>query len=128
MAISVRVEADPSVGVVVSGVDAIHSTSQVAIETWLSKHNFSITVSALDKDGVLTLSNCLAIADLACARGVVEKRSHADSMVVVVAQTSGSKKRRDLQLSAYWITKHRDVVSLQRMCNHCTDAGVPKTL
>jgi hypothetical protein len=128
LCVSVSAAADPSVGVVITGDDAIHSTGQVEIETWLGRHNFSILVSALDKDGVLTLSNCLAIADLACARGVVEKRSRAESIVVIVAQASGSKRRRDIQLSAYWITKNHDVVSLQKMCNHCTKEALPENL
>jgi hypothetical protein len=120
--------ADPSVAVVISGDENVHSTGVTQIETWLSKHNFSIQMSALDKDGTLTLSNCLAIADLACARGVVDKRSKADSVVVIIATASGPKKKGDLQLSAYWITKNHDVVSLQKMCNHCTKEVLPGTL
>lgn len=120
--------ADPSVAVVVSGDETVHSTGVTEVETWLSKRNFAISMGALDQDGTLTLSNCLAIADLACARGVVEKRSKSDSVVVIIANASGPKKKRDVQLSAYWITKNHDVVSLQKMCNHCTKDVLPTTL
>ncbi|MGE5181275.1 MAG: PEGA domain-containing protein [Acidobacteriota bacterium] len=120
--------ADPSVGVVVPGTEAIHSKTQAAVIAWLGKQKIDIAPTPLDKDGLLTLSNCLAIADMACARGVVEKRASADSVVVIVAQTAGPKKKRDLQLSAYWITKQHDVVSLQRMCSHCTDDVLPTTI
>jgi hypothetical protein len=120
--------ADPSVAVVVSGDEDVHSTGVTEVETWLSKRNFAISMGSLDKDGQLTLSNCLAIADLACAKGVVEKRSKADSVVVIIANSSGPKKKRDLQLSAYWITKNHDVVSLQKMCSHCTKEVLPATL
>jgi hypothetical protein len=70
----------------------------------------------------------MAMADMACARGVIEKRSGSTIVVVIVAQASGSKTRREVQLSAYWITKKHDVVSLQRMCNHCKDDALPKTV
>lgn len=120
--------ADPSVGVVVSGDEAVHSTGVTEVETWLSKRNFAISTGSLDQDGTLTLANCLAVADLACARGVVEKRSKSDSVVIIIANASGPKKKRDIQLSAYWITKNHDVVSLQKMCNHCTKDVLPTTL
>ncbi len=128
VAIAAPAMADRSVGVVVPGTEAIHSKTQAAVIAWLGKQKIDIAPTPLDKDGMLTLSNCLAIADMACARGVVEKRASADSVVVIVAQASGPKKRRDLQLSAYWITKEHDVVSLQRMCSHCTDDVLPTTI
>ena len=128
LALTVPAAADPSVAVVVSGDETVHSTGVTEVETWLSKRNFAITMGALDKDGTLTLSNCLAIADLACAKGVVEKRAKADNIVVIIATLSGPKKKRDFQLSAYWISKNHDVVSLQRMCSHCTKENLPETL
>lgn len=126
--ISVPAAADPSVGVVVPGTEAVHSKTEAAVIAWLGKQKIDIAPAPLDKDGMLTLSNCLAIADMACARGVVEARAKSDSVVVIVAQASGPKKKRDLQLSAYWISKRRDVVSLQRMCSHCTDEVLPTTI
>lgn len=128
LALTVPAAADPSVAVVVSGDETVHSTGVTEVETWLSKRNFAISMGALDKDGTLTLSNCLAIADLACARGVVDKRSKADNVVVIIATLSGPKKKRDFQLSAYWISKDHDVISLQRMCSHCTKDNLPETL
>lgn len=128
VAISVPAFAEPSVGVVVPGTDVVQSKTEAAVIAWLGKQKIDIASTALDKDGMLTLSNCLAIADMACARGVVEARAKSDSVVVIVAQASGPKKKRDLQLSAYWITKQHDVVSLQRMCSHCTDDVLPTTI
>ena len=120
--------APPSVGVVVTGDDTVQTSAEHVVGDWLGKHDFAIAKTPLDPDGAITLANCLAMADMACARGVIEKRSSADSVVVIVAQASGKKAQRDLQLSAYWITKNRDVVSLQRTCNHCKDDVLPKTL
>jgi hypothetical protein len=128
LGISMPALADPSVGVVVTGDETVRSAGIYSVETWLGKHNFSIAMSPLDKDALLTVTNCLAISDIACARGVVEKRSKADTLVIIVAQSSGSAKKRDIQLSAYWMTKNHDVISLQKMCNHCTKDVVSPTL
>jgi hypothetical protein len=61
---------------------------------------------------------------MSCAHGVVEKRAKVATLVVLVAQASG-KKGRDVQLSAYWMSKTSDVVSLQRTCRACSGAGLP---
>jgi hypothetical protein len=126
--VSLPAWAGSSVGVVVTGDDSSHEPAKVAVETWLGEHRFAIAEAPLDKDASITLANCMAMADMACARGVVEKRSGAASVVVIVLQASGPKTHRDVQLSAYWITKNRDVVSLQRMCNHCKKDVLPKTV
>src|SRR5579859_7576890 len=101
--------ADPSVGVVITIDDSVSTHAYAQVETWLSKHSFAVAGRALTKDAILTVSNCITIADLACARDLVEKRAKAEAMVVVVAQASGKKKNRDVQLSAYWIAKNKDV-------------------
>lgn len=119
-----RAWADPAVGVVVTGDKGVQATAETAVNAWLAKHNFAVAAKALDKDGTNTLSNCLALADMACAHGVVEKRAQVDTLVVLVAQASG-KKGRDVQLSAYWMSKYSDVVSLQKTCRSCSGAGLP---
>jgi len=114
-----RTWAAPSVGVVVIGDKPVEATVAKSVDDWLGKHEFVAEHAALDKDGVATLANCLALADMACAHGVVEKRAKVETLVVLVAQTSG-KKNRDVQLSAYWMSKYSDVVSLQRTCRSCS--------
>jgi hypothetical protein len=116
--------AAPSVGVVVTGDKAVQATAEKTVNTWLSLHEFAVEPDALTKDGINTLANCLALADMTCAHGVVEKRSKVETLVVIVAQASG-KKGRDVQLSAYWMSKYSDVVSLQRTCRACAGAGLP---
>jgi hypothetical protein len=129
-AVSQPVWADPKVGVVVTGNDKVREALETEIGGWLKGRKFNVAGESLDKDGLLTLSNCIAISDMACARGVVEARATSDSVVVVSLQASGAgpKKQRDQQLSAYWIAKKRDVVSLQRMCNKCNDEALLTTI
>jgi len=119
-----RAWADPSVGVVVTGDKSVQAPAEKAVNDWLADHKFAVEPKALNKDGVNTLSNCLALADMSCAHGVVEKRAKVETLVVLVAQASG-KKGRDVQLSAYWMSKYSDVVSLQRTCRGCTGAALP---
>jgi hypothetical protein len=122
--------ADPSVGVVVTGNDKLRAALETEVGAWLKTRKFGVANEALDKDGVLTLANCISISDMACARGVVEARAKSDNIVVIAMQASGAgpKKQKDLQLSAYWIAKAHDVVSLQRMCNKCSDDSLLSTI
>ncbi len=130
LAVSLPVSADPTVGVVVTGNEKVREALETEIGGWLKGRKFHVAGESLDKDGLLTLANCIAISDMACARGVVEARATSDSVVVVALQASGTgpKKQRDQQLSAYWIAKKRDVVSLQRMCNKCNDEALLTTI
>lgn len=127
LALAPRAWAAPSVGVVIIGDKPVQATVEKAVGEWLGKHQFVADRSALDKDGVSTLANCLSLADMACAHGVVEKRAKVETLVVLVAQTSGPKNR-DVQLSAYWMSKYSDVVSLQRTCRSCTGTGMPPVI
>src|SRR5439155_21259677 len=114
----------------VTGNEKTRAVLETEISGWLKERKFAVSNDALNKDGVLTLSNCIAISDMACARGVVEARASVDNIVVIAMQGSGTgpKKQRDQQLSAYWIAKNHDVVSLQRMCNKCTDEVLLTTI
>ena len=127
LALAPRAWAGSSVGVVVTGDKTVQATAQGAVGDWLAKHKFTTQADALDKDGVGTLANCLSLADMACAHGVIEKRAKVETVVVLVAQASGPKNR-DVQLSAYWISRYSDVVSLQRTCRACAGAGLPPVI
>jgi hypothetical protein len=120
--------AGEAVGVVVGGADAIRTQTEMAVADWLTKHSLGVAPAVLTKDGVKTLLNCLVIADMSCARTVVEVRATANNVVSITEQASGKKERRSVQLSAYWITKHQNVVSLQRTCDNCSDEVLAKTV
>lgn len=120
--------ADDKVGVVVSGADAIRVQTETAVRTWLTHHTLSVAPSPLAKDSLNRLLDCLLLSDMGCARNIVEGKATASSVVGILEQISGKRERRLVQLSAFWIAKHHDVVSLQRTCDGCTDDVLAKTL
>jgi hypothetical protein len=75
-----------------------------------------------------TLTNCLVISDMACARGVVEARATVDNIIAVTGQVTGKRETRSVQLAAYWISKQHEVVSVQRTCDTCSDTVLATTL
>jgi len=126
--VSTAVYADDEVGIVVGGADQIHTQSETAVAGWLTHHYLKVTPNALSKDGVATLLNCLVIADMSCARTVVEARATTDNVISITELATGKKAKRSVQLSAYWIAKKHDVVSLQRTCENCSDAVLTQTI
>jgi len=120
--------ADTSVAVVISGDDSIKKQTRDIAEAWFAAHNLAVTKSPLTKDGLNTLNNCLVMSDMGCARGVVEARANVNNIIAITGQVSGKREKRSVQLAAYWIAKQREVVSLQRTCDSCTDSVLASTL
>jgi hypothetical protein len=69
----------------------------------------------MSQDAITTIGNCFVIDDLKCARGVVEARSKADSVVFVRIDTAG----KDVTLATYWFVKGHEVISERRVCEQC---------
>ena len=120
--------AETKVGVVVGGADGLRAQSERAVGSWLTGHGITRAGAPLNKDGINTLVNCLVLSDMRCARNVVEARATADDVVGILEQASGKGAKRSVQLSAYWIAKKHEVVSLQRTCDACTDAVLATTI
>lgn len=113
---------DDRVGVVVTGAPVGGNTGlqlDVAshLEAWLRKHGHTIVPSPLSKDAVNTIANCFQLDDLKCARGVVEARSKADSVVFARIEPAG----KDLTFTTYWFVKGHEVISERRVCEQCSD-------
>lgn len=87
------------------------------LEAWLRKHGHTIVSSPLSKDAVNTIANCFQLDDLKCARGVVEARSKADSVVFARIEPAG----KDLTFTTYWFVKGHEVISERRVCEQCTE-------
>jgi hypothetical protein len=117
-----------SVAVVVSGDEEIAQRTHDVIDGWFQNHGLLVEELPLPKDGLKTLLNCLVLSDMTCARGVVEKRGRANNIIGITEQSSGKGQKRSVQLSAYWIAKEHEVVSLQRLCDGCSDAVLADTL
>lgn len=113
---------------VVSGDEAIAKRTHEVVDGWFQTHGLMVEEIPLPKDGLKTLQNCLVLSDMTCARGVVEKRGRAQNIIGITEQTSGKGAKRSVQLSAYWIAKEHEVVSMQKLCDGCTDAVLSDTL
>jgi len=120
--------AEVAVDVVVAGQDTvITDATRAAVVSWLTTRGFKVTKS-LPAAGATTLSDCLLVPDMKCARGVVEARGMGSGVVAVLTQAYGNGAHRSVQLSVYWISKGSDVVSVQKMCDSCSDQALPVTV
>ena len=114
-----RAESDGVGVVVVSSTNGSTLQSDVTshLEGWMRRHDHTIIGSALSRDAINTIANCFLIDDLKCARGVVEARSKAGSVVFTRIEAAG----KDLTFTTYWFVKGKDVISERRVCEKCTD-------
>ena len=106
------------VGVVVVSAtsgSALQADVTAHVEDWMRKHDHTIVASALSRDAINTIANCFLIDDLKCARGVVEARSKAGSIVFTRIEAAG----KDLTFTTYWFVKGKEVISERRVCEKC---------
>lgn len=113
--------AEPVVGVLVSGQSPLHGDLQSQLGSWLRAHGNAANDAPLDDDGVKTLENCLLAQDHACARGVVEARAQADSLVFAFLEPT---KTSTINITVYWLLKGREVTALRRACEDCNTAAL----
>jgi hypothetical protein len=111
-------------GLVVLGDDELRSAATDHLKVWLQQHGHEVELDALDRDGVGTITNCLTIDDLACARGVVEQRAHTDD--VVFARLG--KKSDAVAIDVYWFVKGHEPLAERRACEDCTAGALAGTL
>lgn len=103
------------VGVVVTGSGSLPTDVESHLESWLRAHGHDIVSSPMSHDAVTTIANCFVIDDLKCARGVVEARSKADSVVFARIDSAGT----DVTMTTYWFVKGHEVISERRVCEQC---------
>ena len=108
------------VGVLVTGDPSMQPEVATHVERWLTRHGDSAVASPMSPDAINTLVNCLVIDDQKCARGVIEARSKARSLVFTRVDVA-TKGARDITLTAYWFVKGHAAISERRVCEHCTE-------
>jgi PEGA domain-containing protein len=112
--------ADGDVGVVVTGDVVMQPAVATHIEHWLKTHGHKIVVSPLSTDATNTIFNCLVLDDEKCARGVVEARSKANSLVFVRVEVP-KKGAKDITFNLYWFVKGHEAIGERRVCEKCTE-------
>ncbi|MGE5183475.1 MAG: PEGA domain-containing protein [Acidobacteriota bacterium] len=117
--------AESATGLVVIGDTSMQPALYSALDAWLLQHGRTVVADPLDRDGVLTVANCVQLQDLACARRVVEKRSRTDG--VVYAQVAKTKEAV-VTVDVYWIIKGHEAIAERRACEDCTPDAIKGTV
>ena len=115
--------AAPGIGVVVAGEPTLQGKVRAQAGVWIQRHGYALVARPMSADGTKTLSNCFVIEDTSCARGVFEKQAQADYLVFLRVELVPGKER-DVDLTAYWFIKDRDVVADKRACKPCGNAAL----
>lgn len=115
--------AEGGVGVIVTGEGSMQPQLAAQIEGWLSQHGHTLVPSPLPPEAITALIDCFVIEDQSCARGIVEKRAKATSMLFARLDTksNASNGTRDVTLTAYWFDKGHDAIGERKTCQRCTD-------
>lgn len=117
------------VGIVVTGEATLQPQLASQLERWLHDRGRTLVPGALEPDAINTLIDCFVLEDLACARGVVDARSSARSLIYArVDQTANTDGTRNVSVTGYWFQKSAEPVVERRVCTQCTDAKLLETV
>jgi hypothetical protein len=120
--------ASADIGVVVAGEATMQPQLVRQIESWLKKKGHTLVAVPMPSDAIATLIDCFVIEDEACARGVIEKRGRAKSIIFArVDVQAGGDIERTVTVAAYWFEKGVKVGSARRFCERCNDATLRST-
>jgi hypothetical protein len=121
--VSSTARADDAVGVIVmGGGPTIQADVHDFVEEWLRSHGNKISRAPLADDAITAFTNCLVIDDQNCARGVVDARSSATSIVYARIDMP-DKTKRTLSFTTYWFVRGHEGVAERRSCEHCTESA-----
>jgi hypothetical protein len=116
-----------TVGVVVTGDTQLQVTLASRIEAWLRAHGHTVGES-LPPDEQSSLLNCMVIDDSACARGIVDSRAKADSIVFGEVRAPRTRSSKATTLTVYWLVKGKEPIGMKRACEDCTPDLLDSTL
>jgi len=123
-AVRVAVAGNNDAGVIVTGDASTQTQLTAQIETWLREHGHEIVATPLPPDAINTMIDCFVLegGDERCARGVVDKRARATSVVYArIEVTPLGDGMRNITLVGYWFQKGADAAGGKRFCERCTD-------
>lgn len=114
------------VGVIITGETAVQARLTASAAHYLEAHGHQVEVGALEPSAIANLLDCLSLDDAKCARGVVDKRARAETILAVRTETSKGEPR-EVTLAAYWLAKGHSPISMRRVCEKCSDAALDST-
>jgi hypothetical protein len=117
------------VGVVVTGEATLQPQVASEVEVWLHTRGRTVSPAALEPSAINTLIDCFVLEDLGCARGLIDKRSKATSVIYArIDATQSDDGTRQVEVTGYWFQKDHEAVGERRVCAHCTDDKLHDTL
>ena len=116
-----------SVAVVVTGDAQLQATLGEQLEAWLRAHGHTVG-APMAADVQSSLLNCMVIDDESCARGVVDARSSATSVVFGEVRAPRTKSSKATTLIVYWLVKGKAPVGMRRACEECNADLMKSTL
>ena len=119
--ISTGIARADEIGIVVAGDPDRHDAAAAHVKSWLRKRGHEVSSSPLDAAAIQNLTDCLAIDDQGCARGVIDKRSATDTVVFVMIQATN---KRNASVQMYWFTRGHEGGSARRGCEKCSDEAL----
>ena len=112
-------------GLVVVGDANLKDGLKAALDGWLTHHGRTVSTDSLDRDGILTITNCVNLQDLACARAVVEKRSKTKGVVFAQVATT---KEQTVTVQVFWLVKGHEALAERRACEECSSDALKGTV
>ncbi|HUS33040.1 MAG TPA: hypothetical protein VMZ53_31275 [Kofleriaceae bacterium] len=117
------------VGVVVTGEATLQPQVASEVEVWLHARGRTIAPAALDPSAVNTLIDCFVLEDIGCARGLIDARSKATSVIYArIDATQGDDGTRQVEVVGTWFQKNHESMSERRLCDKCTDEKLHTTI
>ena len=117
------------VGVVVTGEATLQPQVASELEIWLHSRGRPIAPAALEPSAINTLIDCFVLEDLGCARGLIDKRSKAPSIVFArIEATQTDEGLREVEVIGYWFQKNHEPIGERRICAKCTDEKLHDTI
>lgn len=117
------------VGVVVTGEATLQPQVASELEMWLHTRGRTIAPAALEPSAINTLIDCFVLEDLGCARGLIDARSKATSVMYArLEATQTEEGMRQVEVTAYWFQKNHEAVGERRVCTQCTDDKLHDTI
>ena len=109
-----------SVGVVATGDATLQPSVMSAFAQRLERGGHKIVAAPLPPQALGSLTDCLVVEDLGCARAVVERNASTPNVLLVAADPA--QDAHETRIVVHYFAKGKEPVSRRESCSECTDA------